>query len=275
VSEPRYPYVVVDVDPELVDQASAELFELGAQGVEERDATTLLKGEAGKTRLVASFATHDEAREAIAALEPTWSPRLDEVVGDAWRDEWKKHFKPFEVCPGVVVRPPWEPYEGPEKILELEPGRAFGTGLHETTSLVAQVLSERNMQNTRVLDVGCGSGILSFIALALGAPSVRAIDVDPEAIEVTIENAARNTMAIEADTTDVADITETFPLVLANIEARVLIPLARAIAARASGTLVLSGILLPQRDEVRAAYPDFRLVDTKVKGEWVALVLAR
>src|SRR5205085_2714846 len=83
--------VGVDVDGERADEASAELFDLGASGVEERDATTLVKGVAGKTTLVASFATHDEANEAIAALPAEWNPHFDEVIGDAWRDEWKKH----------------------------------------------------------------------------------------------------------------------------------------------------------------------------------------
>ena len=281
--EPRYPYVVVDVDAERADEASAELFELGAQGVEERDATTLLKGAAGKTTLVASFATHNEANEAIAALATEWSPRLDEVVGDTWRDEWKKHFHPFAVCPGIVVRPPWEEYAAKdgEHVLELEPGRAFGTGLHETTSLVARALHTHRaeLEDARILDVGCGSGILSLIALALGAKEARAIDVDPDAAAVTRENAARNAMTerVNADTTDVAKVDARYPVVLANIEARVLVPLARAISGRVSpgGLLVVSGVLVPQRDEVRAAYARFDDASAEIfeKGEWIALVL--
>lgn len=279
VTEPVYPYVAVDVDAETSDEASSELFDLGALGVEERDATTLLKGAAGKTTLVASFATHDEANDAIAALPVAWSPRLEEVVGDAWRDEWKKHFHPFAVCPGVVVRPPWEAYDAKpgELVLELEPGRAFGTGLHETTSLVAGALHghRAELSGARVLDVGCGSGILSLIALALGARSARAIDIEADAAAVTLENAARNAMTdrVHADTTDVAEIAETYPIVLANIEARVLVPLAKAIASRVApgGLLVLSGVLAPQEAEVRAAYTDMDHVTTLAKGEWVAI----
>jgi ribosomal protein L11 methyltransferase len=278
--EPRYPYVVVDVESERADDVGAELFELGALGVEERDATTLLKGAAGKTTLVASFATHEEARDAIAALPAEYNGRLEEVVGDAWRDEWKKHFHPFEVCPGVVIRPPWETYDAKpgEQVLELEPGRAFGTGLHETTSLVAKALYDHRdeVRGAPILDVGCGSGILAIIALALGAESARAIDIDADAAAVSRENAARNGMTdrVHADTTDVAKIRETYPIVLANIEARVLVPLARAIAARVApgGLLVLSGVLAPQEDEVRAAYA-LDHVATLTKGEWVAIVL--
>ena len=290
IPEPRYPYVVVDVDAgDQADEAAAELFELGAQGVEERDATTLLKAShADKVTLVASFASHEAAHEAIAALPAAWGARLDEVVGDAWRDEWKKHFHPFTVCEGIVVRPPWEAYDAKpgDRVLELEPGRAFGTGLHETTSLVAQALAAHGAElgGARVLDVGCGSGILSLIALALGAAHARAIDIEEDALFVTRENAARNTMTarIDADTTDVAALDGAWPIVVANIEARVLVPLASAIASRVApgGLLVLSGILLPQRDEVCAAYAPrlgFALEPggVRVKGEWIALALRR
>jgi ribosomal protein L11 methyltransferase len=304
MSEARYPFVVVDVGAEESDEASATLFDLGATGIEERDETTLVRGggQAGsgapsvggaaggelnetRVRLVASFPSHDEAHEAIAALPEHWRARLEEVVGDAWRDEWKKHFQPFALCPGVVVRPPWTEYEpqAGERVLELEPGRAFGTGLHETTSLVSGVLCDyaSEVSGREVLDVGCGSGILSLAALVFGASSARAIDIDPDAAEVTRENAARNRMAaqVTADTTDVAKVQETYPIVLANIEANVLVPMAPALLARLApgGMLVLSGLLAPdvvpgQLDTVRAAYAKLPEPEVRRKGEWVALV---
>ena len=282
---PRYPFVVIDVDPDDADAASGLLFELGAQGVEERDATTLVKGAAataGKTTLVASFADHEEARLALAELareHAAFAPRLEEIVGDEWRDAWKEHFRPFVLCEGIVVRPPWQPVV----VLELEPGRAFGTGLHETTSLVAAAMAARRdrVKGARVLDVGTGSGILAITALALGAESARAIDVDTDVLDVVRENAARNGMSerVEVDATDVGDVEGTFPVVLANIEADVLVRLARDIAARvaAGGFLVLSGVLVPQKDRVTAAFEalGLRLVDAPEKGEWVALVLER
>jgi ribosomal protein L11 methyltransferase len=279
--EPRFPFVAVDVVADDVDVVSGTLFELGASGVEERDATTLVKGAAGKVTLVASFATHDEAHAAIAELDQAWSPRLEEVVGDAWRDAWKEHFRPFAITPSIVIRPPWEGYEEKpgEHVLVLEPGRAFGTGLHETTSLVSVSLERHvaELAGATVLDVGCGSGILALVAVTLGAARARAIDVDPEAVEVTRENATRNGLdeRIEADTADVESVAGTFPVVVANIEARVLIPMAAALGARVApgGLLVLSGILVPQKDDVRAAYAGFALEDAPSKGEWVALSL--
>jgi ribosomal protein L11 methyltransferase len=288
VDDKRYPYVAIDVNAGEAEEAGARMFELGAQGVEERDATTLARGTggSGSVTLVASFADHDEARAAIAELPPEWSPRIEEVVGDGWRDEWKKHFEPFRICEGIVVRPPWreaEPAEG-ERVVILEPGRAFGTGLHETTSLVAEVLADLKAElgGATLLDVGCGSGILSIVALALGAGGARAIDVDPEATAVTRENAERNGMStrLAADETAVHDVAAVYPVVVANIEARPLVEMARGLAARvaAGGVLVLSGLLAPdvapdQVPDVRRAYAALSLVETRRRGEWVALVL--
>ena len=277
---PRFPFVVLDVAEADADATSALLFELGAQGVEERDATTLTKGAPGGVTLVASFATHDEAKEAIDSLDPVLGARLEEVVGDAWRDAWKEHFRPFEIAEGIVIKPPWESYHGDAPVvLELEPGRAFGTGLHETTSLVAQALASFDLSGQRVLDVGTGSGILGLLALKLGAARVRAVDVDADAVVVARENAQRNglTARFEADTASPAATGTTFQVVVANIEARVLVPMAEELSATVAdgGMLVLSGILVPQKDDVRAAYGSLELLRELVKGEWVALVLRK
>ena len=283
MSEPRYPYVAVDVTEEEADEAGALLFELGAGGVEHRDATTLKRGTAGKVTLVASFETEEGARAAIAELPEGWGPRLEEVVGDAWRDEWKKHFVPFVLCPGIVVRPPWIEHDAApgEHVVVLEPGRAFGTGLHETTALVAEVLAGEALAGKDVLDVGCGSGILALVALALGARRARAIDVDPDAVAVTRENAERNGVAarVTTDTTPVEAVRERYPVVLANIEATTLVGMAAALAATVApgGLLVLSGILAPdvapaQIEDVRRAYASLREESVRRRGEWIAIV---
>ena len=284
-SPPRYPFVHVDVASDDVDEMSALLFELGAEGVEERDETTLAKNAAsGKVTLVGAFPTRDLADAAIVQLANegrALSPRYEEVVGDAWRDAWKEHYKPYAIAEGLVVRPPWEAYEAKpgEKVLELEPGRAFGTGLHETTRLVARAIKAHasEVQGQLVIDVGCGSGILALIAIALGAERAIAVDNDPEAVDVTRENAARNglTERVDASTTDVAALTLEAPLVLANIEARVLVPMAKDLKSRVApgGLLLLSGILVPQKDEVLAAYADMELLDAPSLGEWILLAL--
>jgi ribosomal protein L11 methyltransferase len=131
----------------------------------------------------------------------------------------------------------------------------------------------------QVLDVGCGTGILAICALKLGAKDAYCIDVDPDAVEVTRENAAINEVSalVRASAEPVEGVVGTFPLVLANIQATVLIPLAGAIAARVApgGRLLLSGILVGQESDVQAAYPGFALEASPVEGEWIALVLKK
>ena len=281
---PRFPFVSLSVFESDAEEAGLVLFDLGASGVEQRDATTLVKGEPGRVTLVGTFADIAAAEEARGAVPAAWRPSVGEVVGDDWRDDWKKHFHPFELVPDFVVRPPWEAYEGAAKhVIVLEPGRAFGTGLHETTSLVATVLATHtpDLEGRDVLDVGCGSGILSIVALTLGAARARAIDVDPDAIAVTLENAAANHLEgrVDADVAPLADVPGRFPVVLANIEAMVLLDLAAALMAHTapSGLLVLSGILSPEAspDQVprlREAFRSFAFERMTEKGEWVTLV---
>lgn len=310
-----FPFVAIDVPVELAEAAATQLFELGALGVEQRDATTLARGAKSEgpivdpgadigapvwsddessekqgeiVTLVGAFSDHETARAALEAFDDELSPRLEEVIGDAWRDAWKEHFEPFRLTTHLVVRPPWKEApralieETPEtRVLELEPGRAFGTGLHASTALVARVIDDRRNEiaGKEVLDVGCGSGILSLVALVFGAARARAIDVDVEAVRVTLENAARASLSdrIVADTTDVGALDRTFPIVLANIQKEVVVPRAPDLAARveAGGLLVLSGILTVQRDVVREAYASFDLVEAPTSGEWVALALRK
>lgn len=283
MSEARYPYVHVDSTTEEADELSALLFELGASGVEERDETTLAKGTKGKVTLVASFDSREEAESAIAEIDPSLSPRYEEVVGDGWRDAWKEHYKPYAIADGIVVRPPWEAYEAKpgERVLELEPGRAFGTGLHETTRLVARAMKEHAsaLSGATVFDIGCGSGILALIALTLGAGRAVAVDIDPDAVAVTKENADRNGLGdrVDASTTAIENVDGVAPMVLANIESRILIPMAPELMKRVApgGILLLSGILVPQSDETRAAYSEMDLVANPSLGEWTLLVLRK
>ena len=279
MTEPRYPYVHGPVGAEEVEEVSYLLWELGAQGVEERDSTTLNR-HAGGVMLVASFESEEAARSAIAELVPR-EALLVFVEGDEWRDAYKKYFKVTRLGVRLVIRPSWEPFtpNPTDVVVTVDPGRAFGTGTHESTRLVMQQLDQRIRGGERVLDVGCGTGILAVCALKLGAHSAVCIDIDPDAIEVTRENAQFNDVAAEitASTTPVEEISERFPLVLANIQATVLIPMAPALAERVlpRGMLMLSGILVGQESDVLAAYPGFELEATAVEGEWIALVLTK
>jgi ribosomal protein L11 methyltransferase len=238
--------------------------------------------------LVAAFATREEAQQALEAFGDDLNPRIEEVIGDAWRDAWKAHFAAFRLSPRIVIEPPWKPADralieevAGTKVLTLEPSRAFGTGLHPTTALVATIVDALGdtLVDLSVLDLGCGSGILSLVALLLGAKHVRATDLDLDAVRITRENAAHLGLGdrIEVDDSPFERIGRRFPLVLANIQAEVLVPAAAAITATVEegGTLVLSGILTTQRDRVRNAYPELALIDSPIRGEWVALVLQK
>lgn len=294
--EARYPFVAIDAASEASDEVSGALFELGATGVEERDDHTLIRGAGGgRVTLVGSFDSREEAEAAIEALAeayPEGAARLEEVVGDAWRDAWKEHFAPFALTPRITIVPPWVPRPDatPEGsfVLELEPGRAFGTGLHASTSMIAEILhaSAPALAGREILDVGTGSGILALVALLYGASRATAIDLDPDVIEVVRENAARNHLAdrVEARQGTVEGVTRAYPWVLANIEARVLRPiageLARVLAPR--GTLVLSGVLGSEHDEMVRLYTALpRRLDhatTLRRGDaagdsWVAIAL--
>ncbi|MFT3767930.1 MAG: 50S ribosomal protein L11 methyltransferase [Minicystis sp.] len=297
-AEPRYPFVAVDVDPEQAEEVGAALFELGAMGVEERDDKTLVRGAAGRVTLVGSFETReaaDAAIEALAEVVPDGAARLEEVVGDAWRDAWKEHFEPFALTSRITVVPPWSPKPdvGPDgMILELEPGRAFGTGLHATTALVAELLDAAaagtlplpKLVGQEILDVGTGSGILAFVALLYGAARALAVDTDADVIEIVNENAARNGLQdrVEAREGGVESVPRAYPWVLANIEARVLKPLAADIARAVApgGGLILSGILGSEHDEIVRVYTalpqKLTHVDTRRRGDaggetWVAI----
>jgi ribosomal protein L11 methyltransferase len=288
--EPRFPYVLCDVPADQAETFGYVLFELGAVGVEVRDDSTWDRGPGdGAVRLCASFETlaaAEDARTSLASLEPVLRCDVGEYVGDAWRDRYKEYFKPFTLAPGLVVAPPWElPQVGAgERLLVMDPGRAFGTGRHATTALVTGELAEADVSGAEVLDVGTGSGVLALAALLLGAARAVAIDNDPEVIDVARENAARNGLEarLAVSDTPLAEVAGVFDVVVANIRSETLIEMEGDIAARAKpGALVIvSGVLEGEREAVAARYAErFEPVRTRTHEEgidrWVALTLRR
>lgn len=277
----RYPYVHLTVSEGDAELASLALFELGASGVEERSAATLNRADAGAAlTLVGSFASEAEAQAALDALAPRWPGRLVIVEGDAWRDAWKDYFEPTRVGAQLVIKPSFKPYapQPGDVVLTLDPGGAFGTGTHETTRLLLEGLQRHLAQGMAVLDVGCGSGILAIACLLLGASRAVAHDVDDEAVRVSRENAELNGVAERLTLFHgalAAVPAERFPLVLANIEARVLVPLAAEFAARVApgGVLILGGVLAHERDRVLEAYAALEPIAVRAQGEWIALEL--
>ncbi len=273
----RYPYVHVDVRTADVDVTSMRLFEEGATGVEERDAQTMLSQSKADVTLVASFETEEIAARVAEAL----GGRVEIVEGDAWRDAWREYFYVQRIGERLVIRPSWLEHEDPREgdvVLTLDPGAAFGSGIHETTRLCLREVESTIRGGERVLDVGCGSGVLAIAAQMLGAGSARGVDVDEDAVTVSNENAERNGVSIEVDTTDIASVNGRYDLVLANIQAHILLPMVTPLVARVApgARLVLSGVLETQRDEVTEAFKGAGLVHerTEQEGEWVAIVLS-
>jgi ribosomal protein L11 methyltransferase len=241
-----------------------------------------------------------EVQDAVArwqagglAVDPA-RVRLAAAMPEAeWRDAWKKYFRISRLTRQLVVVPSWETFAaGPDDlVIDLDPGMAFGTGTHASTQLVLeemQALADRAHTRgapARILDVGCGSGILSIAAVKLwpGATCV-AVDHDPIAVAATEQNAATNRVAerITAQAQPIGAPAEPFPLVLANIQAHVLRELAdRLIESLApGGTLILSGLLTPQAQPLAAEFVarGLRLVHVRASAadpQWSCAVVMR
>jgi ribosomal protein L11 methyltransferase len=206
------------------------------------------------------------------------------IVHEAdWAEAWKAHFPVLRVGRRVVIRPTWRRHRRApaDVVIALDPGMAFGTGLHPTTRLCLaelESLAGRGLvAGRRVLDVGCGSGILAIGAILLGADAALGIDTDPIAVEATGANARRNRLGsrIEARLGSLPSGEPPFDVVLANLIAGVLVPLAPLLRAelREGGTLLASGIFVDREAEVRDAFESAGLSvrDRSAEGEWVAL----
>jgi ribosomal protein L11 methyltransferase len=272
-------------NPEPVEDA---LFELGAVSVTLEDAADdpVLEPAPGETPLwptvvvKAVFAAEADADVLAAclaqALPDAPAPRFETLPDKPWEREWLKDFKPMRfgrrlwVCPGGL------PAGAPDAIrIELDPGLAFGTGTHPTTSLCLEWLDAQDIAGRAVVDYGCGSGILAIAAAKLGAASVLAMDIDPQALIATRDNAARNRVADRiAATGDPRLVAGSADVLLANILAGPLVELAPrfAQALRPGGHLALSGLLLEQADTVTSAYrPWFDIGTAATRDGWALL----
>lgn len=277
----RYAMLTVECALDDVDVLIGRLTLLGAEGIEQRDNTTLARGGALGATLIACFVTEADARSAGEALGEAHPSRVEVIEGDAWRDAWKEHWRPAHLTDRIVVVPSWTTYDAApgEITLPLDPGRAFGTGQHASTRLAAQAI-ERHLAarpEKLLIDLGCGSGILSFVALLLGVERAVACDIDAESILCAREENAAPLGLLDRFDARVGGfdaVPETSTLVVANIEAVVLVPHAAQVVAKVApgGHLILSGILATQRDEVVAAYTSLGLTFVRAEGEgdWIA-----
>ncbi len=230
-----------------------------------------------------------EAKEILARVKKSIEEighnievSIVEIDPNEGLDNWKEYFKPFEICKNIIICPSWETYESKEneKIISIDPGSAFGTGTHETTSLCAEFLSEYVKEGDKLLDIGSGSGILSIIAIYCGAEFVKAVDVDEMAMNATLENAEKNGLKykIIVDSAD-NDYGKNYDIIVSNLTSPILIELSTRIdKACDKGTYLLtSGILTNGKDEVIKCYKDlgFELLEDRSKGEWTGLILKK
>ena len=236
-----------------------------------------------ETKSVAEACAFIESQLKASGTEHTL-----ETIGcreEDWSESWKKYYHPIKVGKIVVV-PAWEEYTPAkdEIIVTMDPGMAFGTGTHETTRLVISMLEKYVKDGDRMLDVGCGSGILAICAKKLGASQCAAYDIDPTAVKVARENIAAS--GVENVTCDVSDLLRgvdlsggKYNIVAANIVADIIIRMMPDIAKyMAEGaTLIASGIIFPRRAEVEACMAEngFEVFDELVENDWCALAVRK
>ena len=229
-----------------------------------------------------------ETVKARIALLPSFgldigegSVSLSNVNESDWANEWKKYYKPTKVGKKIVVKPSWEEYEKQEGdlIIELDPGMAFGTGTHETTSMCIRELENYVDETKTVFDIGCGSGILAIAAAQLGAKEVVAGDLDEVAVKVSKENCEINNVSYKVvvkhgSLFEVVD--SKADVIVANIIADIIKILAKDVSKflKEDGVFISSGIILAKIDEVCQALEEngFEIVKVERLGEWSAIV---
>ncbi|MCK6509356.1 50S ribosomal protein L11 methyltransferase [Myxococcota bacterium] len=278
--------------PEQAEAFGGVLMELGALGVEERavDDRLILQHYQGDMRLIAYFGEEPDAD--LLEDVGTWATQFDvdlETAGwsvhrdDGWSTNWRRFFHPLPVGERLVICPSWEAFapQPHQVVLQLDPGMAFGTGHHETTRQCLRLLERYLKPQQTVLDVGCGSGILSIAAVLLGASHATGIDIDPDAIMVALENAELNRAqhACTFSTQTLDDIPNTHPIVLANIQAHILLPMRQALWDHTlpNGLLILSGLLNEQADDVKLAFEQggHTCLATLQEETWSSLALQK
>ncbi|MBC8556139.1 50S ribosomal protein L11 methyltransferase [Jutongia hominis] len=231
--------------------------------------------------------------QRIQELSFLQTPTITYCVQDdsLWKDKWKENFKPFHVADDIIIKPTWEDIPSDVKkddiIIEIDPGSAFGTGTHETTKLCLLALRKYITPETTILDAGCGSGILAIAALLCGAKSAFCLDIDPAAVEGTLENAQKNHISSDRLQAIHANILENhkeilaqchapFHITVANILADVIVPLTDYIGEfmNEDSIFISSGILAEKADMVERSLHknNFTIIEKNTMGDWVSFV---
>jgi len=290
--------ITIKADPVLVEPISDFLIGIIGAGVEtgamDEDSYGTVKGYVEQSD--PDQATIDSILDRVSSYlielavlfsvpEPTFTSTI--IVEEDWSRSWKEHFKPFSIVPGLVISPVWEEYKPlpGELLIEMDPGMAFGTGHHATTSLSLGFIKEvlvLSDYNQRLLDVGTGTGILGMAAVLFGAGEVLAIDNDPDAVAAAKENVVRNRLheSMLVTLASLATLEGSFHVVVANIIHDVLVELSADLTRLTAdeGVLILSGILVGEQVESVVTLftkSGFSLRKEEVSGEWAALMFVK
>ncbi|OGR08421.1 MAG: ribosomal protein L11 methyltransferase [Deltaproteobacteria bacterium RIFOXYD12_FULL_50_9] len=287
--------VFFSVPNSLAESAAAFLAELSDSGVE-LISDTAQPNDQPLEKIIGYLPTNDntadllrQIRDYLGSMQksyPQWSTldvHTEPVIEEDWGITWKKYFKPTKITSRLVVKPSWEEYtpEPDDAVLEIDPGMAFGTGLHASTCLALEIIDQLYQgplpQPQSVLDVGTGTGILAMACVLFGAGQVIAIDNDPDAVAAAQGNISRNNLdaIATASAKDLAAINETFDLVIANITHDTIIELAPLLkrSLNIAGNLILSGILQGEQEKnicLELAAIGLSVNDSRYQEEWFA-----
>lgn len=246
----------------------------------------LLRRDRTKAIVHVYISPEENPQEAVAFLRERYSAEgidseiiLSQCKNEDWENNWKQYFHPIPVGEKLLIRPTWEDeFEaGDRKVLNIEPGLAFGTGTHETTRLCLETLEKHIHEGTTVLDIGCGSGILSIASLLLGAKKAVGVDIDALAVKTAIENGEVNNFKepeytiLQGNLTD--KVTGKFDVVVANIVADVIIMFCKDVASfmKEDALFITSGIIDTREQDVIDAFNKygFEIKARHTKGGWV------
>ncbi len=287
-------WLVLDllIPKQLGEAVSNFLIEQGAAGIEEIEGglkwerlRTYFPQDGKETGVLFALRRYLKSLEKIAPEIPRAKIKTASLPEQDWGENWKRFFKPVQVTPRFVVKPPWSKVRLKKGLsaIDIIPGMAFGTGTHATTLLSIQALEETiKKKGLCVLDVGTGSGILSILAAKLGAKEVWGIDVDGVAVENAGENVAKNRVSaiVKIRKGSLGDLQKRFDVVVANIDLKSLRRMRKPLLnhLKKGGSLILSGILEQQKERIRCHYLEtglLRPINVTQQGEWVCLTFKK
>lgn len=300
----KWKEIKIKTRTENIDYISHILYEAGADGLEIEDPQdiidlaenpiddwtivepSLIKGNIEDVYIRAYFPESNEFNKAKEFISNNIDKSqgeisFEEIDDKDWSESWKKYYKPLRIGENIVIKPSWEDFEEEEEdiVIELDPGMAFGTGGHETTSMCTEALESYIKEGNKLYDIGCGSGILSIVGAKLGAGKVVGVDLDPNSIKVSKENIKINKVEDRVDIRqgnllDVVD--DKADIIVANILAEVVAGMIKDVKDYLldGGLFISSGIILDKVDLVEETLieNEFTILEIKTLGEWVAIV---